>query len=267
MPKGQTIEVYLETEMNLSHQVNVFGEGGPIVEQVVDCGSIPVTVMYVDISQGVFEVFEDTDRNDIVGDLISRDLDHGLTDTESAFTDAINNRLSGVDAPGVKLETVDALPFSAYSAGDYTQYASVGELALGWIAFHLFGHVQATAAITNDQAIVDDVNDAVTDGATGLIALLLAKNQALITEVVKHVVGQDPERLKDNDNNKATPDRRIALAFYADDVIYFKVNMSGWSASYSSATNSSEAGVLGGRITTAEGGSSNHFYLKFTLAA
>lgn len=272
MPKGQNIEVYLETEMTLAHAISVFGEGAPSVDQIVDCGTIPTARLYGgDVSNGLFEVWEGADRGDISGDLTSRDAAHGLTSTgDSDFKNYINQRLGGSGAAAVPLglDATAAVPFSTYSAtavDEYVKYGSIGELALAWAAHYLFGHVQATAAITNDAVIVSDINTAVTAPTTGLADLLLNKSPADITTIVKHVVGQDPERLKDDDNNELTPDRRIALAFYAGDVFYFKVNMSGWSASYS-GSSAAEQSTLDSRISNAENGSGNHFYLKFTLA-
>jgi hypothetical protein len=138
------------------------------------------------------------------------------------------------------------------SAGDYRNPANFGKLALGSYAHYLFGHVHATTAITNDQAIMTAINDmpgsasAPFDEANAALwstgsptSANIARRlvNALVTgdaltsttgnllSIVKQVLGQDASRAKGIDNTEGLPNIRQHLRFIAGDKIYFNIKL------------------------------------------
>lgn len=158
------------------------------------------------------------------------------------------------------LDCSAAAPFAVLANRAYDQYASVGDMTLGYIAEKLFGHPAATAAITNDAHIKETMNKGPSDEAAALAALgsavaapsinsasdagdqklalrlvqtMLFANgvagdaspAARATRIANSVIGQDADRARGADNNQLAPDQGAALPFYAGDVLFFKLTL------------------------------------------
>jgi hypothetical protein len=161
-------------------------------------------------------------------------------------------------------------PFSAskynVSGNYYRTQSDFGRVALGYVADKLFGHVAATAAITNDVDYMgkmlaktagldswDKINESkqssdVANLAASLVKTLIKKgftdasenvgytNSPDLTTIVKEVVGQDPSRARDQDNNQPNPGVKQNLKFYAGDVIFVSVRVKAPTVLLGSAT-------------------------------
>jgi hypothetical protein len=140
-----------------------------------------------------------------------------------------------------------------------------GRFALMAYAHYIMGHVQATAAITNDTdfmqgmlslnsatltdykyANIDNYDAAAAPWATAgtatdanlsvrLVKAILDANtsSSLVStgaansaaNIVQQVIGQDASRATDEDNNKYSPENHGLLRFYPDDVIYVSITL------------------------------------------
>jgi hypothetical protein len=135
----------------------------------------------------------------------------------------------------------------------YDTVTNFGELALQTFAHYLLGHIGATSAFTNDVSFKrnmlsldssDTYNVNYTDVyepdtmlsvdpgiatdaklAQSLVNKLVTKLDADIKTIVEQVIGQDASRAMDKDNNGLTPNKRQALKFIPDDVIYMKITL------------------------------------------
>jgi hypothetical protein len=127
------------------------------------------------------------------------------------------------------MDASGAQPFFDYKgdAQQHYRHESFGRLALSAYAHYIFGHVAATAAITNDQAFIDYMNEEATGAAIPLklVNAITSKLSAAVTAIVNQVIGQDASRAMDQDNNELAPGVRHALKFYAGDVIYVNVRL------------------------------------------
>jgi hypothetical protein len=168
--------------------------------------------------------------------LLTRKLANGIQDCLEGQFDATN-----------------ASPFNAakYTAAVHKSADNFGELALRSYAHYTLGHIDATAAITNDQAFVramlsqdangvytkdtegvEDDFSAVTAGTKAdaklaklLVKAIATKSGASVLEIAEQVLGQDASRAMDEDNNELTVDKRQALKFIAGDVIYMNIKL------------------------------------------
>jgi len=130
------------------------------------------------------------------------------------------------------LDAKDAAPFSEaqYSSdAHYTHYDNFGELALGAMAHYLFGHVAATAAITNDTAFLTYMNAKNPANGAAIASKLkdaiISMSDSEALAIVEQVLGQDADRAKDQDNNELAPDQKQNLAWMAGDIIYLQVKL------------------------------------------
>jgi hypothetical protein len=140
-----------------------------------------------------------------------------------------------------------------------------GRFALMAYAHYIMGHVQATAAITNDTDFMKGMmslnSDTLTDYkyasignydaavapwstagtptdanlAVRLVKVILDANTSSslvstgaansVANIVKQVIGQDASRATDEDNNKYSTENHGLLRFYPDDVIYVSITL------------------------------------------
>lgn len=116
----------------------------------------------------------------------------------------------------------------------YTPYQSLGDFVVEWLAANVFGHPQATVAISNDEAIIAllHAQAAVVDVAavspltTGAVAMRLIQALYQATEdklqnVAEQVLEQDPTRFRSEDNKEDFE----ALKWAVGDVVYFKIQL------------------------------------------
>lgn len=245
------VVVNLRAAISASATVNVFGPSEESVTNVIWCDlSMNHTVLYSDASNAMFEFWEPADA---CGNILGRvakaggsgaDQDRDAAGRAAAF----NTALAGVLMGG--LDASAANPFQTYTEGGYTHYNTFGELALAYAAEGMFGHPSATAAITNDAAIVAGFNanssSAPKDGAVSasqsnqalaqrLAAALYASSDAVATAIAQVVLGQDARRATNEDNSALQVDRHAALRFYAGDVVYVKITLASFSPVIGSA--------------------------------
>jgi hypothetical protein len=181
----------------------------------------------------------------------------------------------------------EAEPYKTDGSGNLVSYSALagfGKVALGQAAKAVFGHVAATAAITNDAdyalnmlkettdpasttwdliktnggnqtAAVPNlanalVRDLIMKGYNGNVEYKEYENASELTSIAKQVIGQDPSRAKDQDNNQLAPNTRQKLMFYKDDTVYMSITVSFPLIYLSTATSTAVApaglGVSGG---------------------
>lgn len=195
----------------------------------------------------------------------------------------------------------EAEPFTTAmgATGDNYRYQSnFGKVALGQVANEVFGHVAATAAITNDEAFVTSMlngdvsttwNNIYLYGnqqsiskpnlANALVRTLMMKgykkdasnadieikdeeDAPLLTLITKQVIGQDPSRAK------VSTSGHIKLSFSPGDVVFMTVNVLAATLSLSNTgpndTAAQKAAALA--ATTLTSGSARSFDLKITIS-
>jgi hypothetical protein len=254
------VTVNLGVEVDVSGNIVVFGQPTPAVSNLVVAETVRITsnALYNNTTQnGLIEFWEPSEA---IGEL------RASLATSSAPTYPTRNYklLLPTLAQGIQgvlngsLNASLATPFNSptYSSDSaYRNPSNFGKLALGTYAHYLFGHLHATAAITNDQAIMNAILDMPGDSAaayddtngvpsalwsTGIptsaniarrLVTALVTGDALtsttgnLLSIVKQVLGQDASRAKSNDNTAGLPDRKQLLRFINGDKIYFNIKL------------------------------------------
>jgi hypothetical protein len=265
------IEVNLNVEISANGTLNVLGYSPTAPSNlVIATNMLPVDTLYDSISGiGLFEFWEPDNLNDIEAQLASTQTLGGVQGykiTAKKLALGLQNVLVG------ELDAKSAEPFNMapkYGAAGAQNGSRVmtgfGRLALMAYAHYLMGHVQATAAITNDTDFMKGMlslnSDTLTDykyasignydaavapwNTTGtptdanlavrLVKALLDANTSSslvsngaansVANIVKQVIGQDASRATDEDNNKYSPENHGLLRFYPDDIIYISINL------------------------------------------
>jgi hypothetical protein len=215
---------------------------------------LPAAALYSDVSDGLIEFWEPIGA---VGEISARftvnaqgaaepQLYNGLAHAKDLVMGIQDCLVGGLDCS-------IAEPFARMNSEAYDQFATVGDMTLAYIADKLFGHPAATAAITNDAMIKQTMNAAPAASAAALqlgpgsiatpelntataagnqkLALRLVQTMlfdggvARAKRIAESVIGQDADRARDADNNELVPEHHAALPFYADDVIFFTLNL------------------------------------------
>ena len=213
------VTVDLRVVVNAGTNVEILDVAADSHPNAVICAvPMPATTLFTDSSNGVFEMWEpSSDRGTLKGAVANGADAYGqVNQAHPGLAAGLLTSLKG------SLDAENAPIFSVYPA-DYHTQAGIGELALAYAAHHLFGHVAATAAITNDDAIKTYIEGA--EGPAGA-ALGLALENAILalpaakaTTIANKVIGQDAARARDEDNNEYSPDSARALRFVAGDKI------------------------------------------------
>jgi hypothetical protein len=238
------VTVNLGVGVDVSGNIVVFGQSAPLVNNiVVAAGTIPATSLF-NGSNGLIEFWEPLysigEKNAALATTMGRNYKDLLPGLANGIQNVLNSSLNA--------STATPFSFGTYSP-EYKTLDNFGKLALGSYAHYLFGHVQATAAITNDQAIMNAVLNmpgnplAAFDGNAALwstgtptsanIARRLVNTLVTgdvsptgnLLSIVKQVIGQDTARAKNNDATEGSPSRRQLLAFTPGDKIYFNIKL------------------------------------------
>ena len=184
MPSPVTVN--LRVNVDASGNLIVFGAGPDVTSNVVEAVGyqLPVNALFDATlnatnadgitGAGLIEFWEpSTDLGNIYAKLAS-------SADFSVAGDASYKRTAKVMACGLERVLVDSLdaqaaaPFTGYSDANYTTCSDFGRLSLSAYAHYLFGHAAATAAITNDQAVMTSMLSltpgslSVKDGATAV---------------------------------------------------------------------------------------------------
>ena len=264
-----SIEVNLNVEISANGTLNILGHQPTAPSNIVIADTkLPVDALY-DTTIGLIEFWEPDDLDDIMAQLASTQLSGGVEGykiTAKKLALGLQNCLIG------SLDAKSAEPFNAapkYGAAGAQNGNRVmtgfGRFALMAYAHYIMGHVQATAAITNDTDFMKGMlslnSDTLTDYkyanignydataapwstagtasdanlAVRLVKTLIDNNPTTslvsngaattVANIVKQVIGQDASRATDEDNNKYSPENHGLLRFYPDDVIYVSINL------------------------------------------
>jgi hypothetical protein len=240
------VKVNLDVTVDASGTINVFGQAPPSIPTPVVSKSTVVLAsdFYKGLDNSLFKFWETSGNIIDISGAINNDF---VTASVGANVKALFSHLSSALGADI-LDASGVAPFSGYSSDNeaYWKFNGFGRLALSAYAHDIFGHVAATAAITNDQAFIDRMNanasetslalsvnngmmPAATTSLANLAAMLVYKivkmDAAAATAVVKQVIGQDASRAMGEDNNALAPDGSQALTFLPGDIIYVKVNL------------------------------------------
>jgi hypothetical protein len=267
----KSIEINLNVEISANGTLNVLGyQPTPPSNIVIAATQLPVDALY-DSSNGIalIEFWEPDNLDDIEAQLASTQTLGGVEGykiTAKKLALGLQNVLIG------ELDAKSAEPFNAapkYGAAGAQNGNRVmtgfGRFALMAYAHYIMGHVQATAAITNDTDFMKGMlslnSDTLTDYkyanvgnydaaaepwstsgtasdanlAVRLVKALLDANTSSslvsngaansVANIVDQVIGQDASRATDEDNNKYSPENHGLLRFYPDDIIYVSINL------------------------------------------
>lgn len=272
------VKVDLIANIDVTGNVKVFSTEGTTMYDVVVCDvAIPHTALYGDASNGVLEFVEDSNvRGTILGAVSSADgvstlqTLNGFGAFRAPLAGSIQTAVCATG--GSPIDASGASPFKDYPAA-YQQFSSFGELVLGVYAHYLFGHVAATAAIANDDALVGYINGADASSAQIGINLVNALEQLSdgdATNIVRQVLSQDPNRALNRDNNQISPDEHQALEFCTGDIIYLTIRVAAPTVSTSDPGSGAPdvAGHGNVNLTTATSypSTSPSFTLQITLS-
>ena len=265
------VRVNLEAVIDVSGQVQVFSVPSTTLDNVVVCSvNMPAAALYSG-GHGVFELTEPTQgRGDISGYVSNgSSILNGIAEVPIA---TLGSELQTVLIG--QLNAVAANPFAQFStiggsaSTSYTTYESLGELVLSLYAAYLFGHPAATAAISNDAALVAHING--TDAGQTRAGLNLATaisnlTQAEATNVARAVISQDPNRAVNAPNRVFSAGdgaTHIPLIFQPNDVVYVSITVQAPNVSTSNA-----AGLIGvaGNIANSYPAVAPRFAFEITL--
>ncbi len=222
------VSVNLNININTEYGVTIFEDTPISVNDIVICKTkLGVSNLYVSdaADQALFE-FQGQD-DEIAGRIVSNFANEtNYTFLVSALAAILTDDSNSSDA----LNAYQAAPFNNY-INDVPQmklYKSFGRLALAAYAYYLFGHVQATAAITNDTALINFMNgEGPTDAqiASTLATVIHNMNTTGATKICKQVIGQDSSRARNVDNDLSSPGSWQRLQWVAGDKIYLQVTL------------------------------------------
>jgi hypothetical protein len=221
------VTVNLGVNVDASGTINVFGAPFTGVNNEVVSGVRPsASLIYKGSNADGAALFQ------FQGNTADPDtIDGRLNDTfmlNAPYGLAINSALNGVINGPMNASAAAPFSSSVYAADaiNYRNFNTFGDLSLAAYAHYLFGHVQATAAIDNDEDFVAYMNSNVEGtGATiasRLFAALLACNP---TNVARQVIGQDASRARNVDNTDPSPSAWQNLEFKENDVVYFNITL------------------------------------------
>jgi len=270
-PEYNPVRVNLEAVIDISGNVQIFTVASTTIADVVICSnSLVSTNLFNDASNSVFEFTEPSgNRGDVSGFVSSNELSNdsilnGIGSLNgidmSSLAVGIHNSLTGsLDASG-------ANPFNKYRGqanGEYTTYASLGELVLSLYASYLFGHPAATAGITNDVALVDYINSADAGANVGANLKDAIKNltNEQATNIVRSVLSQDPNRAVNAPNrqyNALDGQHHVPLIFRPGDVVYMSITVQAPTVTTLGATGAPSTSAPGNLVGIAQNAASNY---------
>jgi hypothetical protein len=162
-PAHQPIAVNFNVEIDASGNIDVFNAAAPVVSNVIVAEhTLPTTALY-DPSNftGLLELWEPSDSQGDIKVQLS-DSDRTITGGylfTGAYQTSSKALASGLEA--ILCDSFDcsgASPFNGYTNNvEYYTQRDFGRVALATYAHYMFGHVDATVAITNDKAFVEGI--------------------------------------------------------------------------------------------------------------
>lgn len=263
VPAHQPVVVNLDVEIDANGTLEVFGQQPLALDNIIYAGvQLPVRALYDasgysrDVSggaeNGLFEFWEPSSAIGTRAATMAA-VRGDYTLLTKKFIRDLQAVLEG------SFDCSQASPFTNYAGAAYTTQEDFGRVALSTYAHYLFGHIEATAAITNDTPFMNkmlsktpytDVNAAYkhalaadvagsADGSewTGigsesdaelakeLVGAVVTKNPSAVLAIVEQVLGQDASRAMDQDNNELPTDVRQLLKFIPGDIIYMSIRL------------------------------------------
>jgi hypothetical protein len=160
-----SISVNFNVLIDADSNISVLGETAPTVTNVVTATyNMPVTALYdPDNNIGLIEMWEPADVPGDIKVTLAGISDTGVGNNINPGVYETAIRRLAVEFQKVLVNSLDcsqAIPYNdAKYAGvsEYTLQRDFGRLALGTFAHYMFGHVDATVAITNDVAFVKNM--------------------------------------------------------------------------------------------------------------
>jgi hypothetical protein len=169
LPSHVAVEVDFNVSIDAESKVILFGDAAPVMQNVIVAEkTLPVTALFDDASSvGLIEIWEPSDAQ---GKIRCQLANNGGADGASlagAYKVAARRLAQGIqELLCDEFDCSGATPFDEYTANvEYYKQRDFGRVALGAFAHYLFGHVDATAAITNDVAFVQNMLSVTAGGA------------------------------------------------------------------------------------------------------
>ena len=166
-----SVEVNLNVLIDASGNLDVFNAAKPTVGNVIVAEkTLPVTALYDAANTvGLLELWEPSDsQGDIKVQLANTNqTSEGGLNLAGKYETSSKRLADGFEALLCdKFDCSGASPFSGYTTRvEYYKQRDFGRVALATYAHYMFGHVDATAAITNDKAFVEGILS--TNGTAG----------------------------------------------------------------------------------------------------
>lgn len=220
------VQVNFEVEITGDSNINVFGEDFKApVNVVVAEYNLPVDALY-DASgkKGLIELWEPLANPNNINVCLAKTDSSDLPEGENlhgAWEATVPKLARGLER--VLCENLDcsgATPFNAaqYKDPRYTKQTDFGHLALSAFAHYMFGHVNATAAITNDKAFLKGMLSLSGNGADAAAVSEQAEGGALRYATYTHEAAAaafDAEDWAAGDAADANLARRLVAAILA----------------------------------------------------
>jgi hypothetical protein len=186
--------VNFEVEISGNSALSIFGS---VFEQpsnvIVADIKLPVNALYDDADKkGLIEFWEPIDdQENIYAQLANTNsLDNGGDNLVDAYKVAMKQLAKGLARVLCgEFNCIAAQPFSEgkYSSKpEYTTQRDFGRVALGVFAHYMFGHVDATAAITNDVSFVKNMLSLTNDAAGNAAAVAETNGDGARYAAYKH---------------------------------------------------------------------------------
>ncbi len=214
------VVVNLDVLVDATGNISVFGQAPPVMANVVVANTqLPVTNFYKNSDDSLIR-FQGATINGT--ETILGFLDQNFTGSSEIISTDLKQVLNGI------FNCENATPFSVYPTNDYKTQNSFGDLALAAYAHALFGHVAATAAISNDAEFISKMNGDNTNDAQLNVKLATAISNLSndkCNAIARQVIGQDASRALNYDNDSNTPNLSQALEFRGGDVIYVSIRL------------------------------------------
>jgi hypothetical protein len=198
------ITVNLNVSVDASGSITVFGASGESVSNViVSQTTMPVNALY-DGSGGLIEFWEPSDDLGNITASLYNSNPGKYQDTAKKLAAGFHKVLShAFDCSG-------ATPYSGrYTQSQYYTHSDFGRVALSTYAHYLFGHVAATAAITNDVGFMKNILS-LSDGA-GDNAVSASGVAADRVVSWKHKAMVDASNVQQWDTTFSTTDANLAV--------------------------------------------------------
>jgi hypothetical protein len=161
-PAHTPIAVNFNVEIDASGNLTVFSAQAPVIgNTIVAERTLPVLALYNSITnKGLIELWEPSDRQgDIRVQLANTNMTTSgglnLTDAYQAVAKDFAKGLQAILCDSFDCRSVEPFSNAKYTVkSEYYKQRDFGRLALATYAHYLFGHIDATAGITNDKTFV-----------------------------------------------------------------------------------------------------------------